>query len=217
MAWIYLITNDINQKQYIGKTEYENIQKRWKEHLRDYKKQCCEKRPLYDAMKKYGIEHFHIQEIEYVPPEKNLEEREQYWVNYYDTYRNGYNATKGGDGKHYLDYNLIIETYQQCQNCAKTAEIIGCHEDSVRQVLKKYNIIIKTSAEVNKISNGKSVEMYDLNNNYIQTFPSANEAIRFIKPEYKNKKPPGGMANHIISVCKGKRKTAYGYIWHFAN
>lgn len=217
MAWIYLITNDINQKQYIGKTEYENIQKRWKEHLKDYKKQRYEKRPLYDAMKKYGIEHFHIQEVEYIPPNENLEEREQYWISYYDTYHNGYNATKGGDGKHYLDYNLIIETYKQYQNCSKTAEIIGCNEDSVKQVLKKYNIVIKPSTEVNKISNGKSVEMYDLNNNYIQTFPSAHEAIRFVKPEYKNKKPPGGMVNHITSVCKGKRKTAYGYIWHFAN
>lgn len=62
-------------------------------------------------MMKYGPEYFHIQEIEYVPPEGDLEEREQYWIAQYDTFHNGYNATKGGDGKHYLDYDLIIKTY----------------------------------------------------------------------------------------------------------
>jgi len=31
-------------------------------------------------MNKYGIEHFHIKEVEYVPPEVNLEEREVYWI-----------------------------------------------------------------------------------------------------------------------------------------
>jgi hypothetical protein len=31
-------------------------------------------------MNKYGIEHFHIEPIEYVPPEINLEEREIYWI-----------------------------------------------------------------------------------------------------------------------------------------
>ncbi len=217
MAYIYLITNDLNGKQYIGKTEYENIYKRWKEHLRDYKKEQCEKRPLYNAMNRYGIEHFHIEEIEYVPPEIDLETREIYWINYYNTYYNGYNATLGGDGKHYLDYNLIIQTYKELQNCNKVAKQLNCSEDSVRYVLKKYNIPILSSAEISKINKSKSVNMYDLNNNYLQTFISANEAARFIKPEYKNKKPPGGIVNHITDVCKNKRKTAYGYIWRFAN
>ena len=217
MAWIYLITNDINQKQYIGKTEYENIQKRWKEHLRDYKKQRYEKRPLYDAMNKYGVKHFHIQEIEYVPPEIDLEEREQYWINYYDTYHNGYNATKGGDGKHYLNYEEIIQTYKKIQNCAKTAELLNCHEDSVRQILKKYNIPILSPAEISKKTKSKQILMYDLNNNFLCSFDSANDAARYVRPDFQNKKPNGGVVSHITDVCKGKRKTAYGYIWHFAN
>ena len=64
MAYIYKITNDINGKSYIGKTEKNNIQERWKDHLIDYKKRRTEKRPLYSAMNKYGIEHFHIEQIE---------------------------------------------------------------------------------------------------------------------------------------------------------
>ena len=64
MGYIYKITNDVNGKMYIGKTERENPEDRWKEHLRGYKKERFEKRPLYYAMNKYGTEHFHFEVIE---------------------------------------------------------------------------------------------------------------------------------------------------------
>lgn len=51
MAFIYKITNDINQKVYIGKTERE-VEERFKEHCRAYRQERYEKRPLYAAMKK---------------------------------------------------------------------------------------------------------------------------------------------------------------------
>jgi hypothetical protein len=59
-------------------------------------------------MRKYGIEHFHISLIEETC---QPEERERYWIEYFSSFKNGYNATHGGDGKSYLDYNLIITTY----------------------------------------------------------------------------------------------------------
>lgn len=63
MAFIYVITNDINGKQYVGKTN-NTIEKRFQEHIRDSKRRKCEKRPLYSAMNKYGIEHFSIAILE---------------------------------------------------------------------------------------------------------------------------------------------------------
>ena len=63
MAYIYKIINDMNQKIYVGKTEF-SIEKRFKEHCADVFKERNEKRPLYSAMRKYGIEHFHIELIE---------------------------------------------------------------------------------------------------------------------------------------------------------
>lgn len=47
------------------------------------------------AINKYGKENFLIEEIERCPKEK-LDEREVYWISYYDSYHNGYNSTKGG-------------------------------------------------------------------------------------------------------------------------
>ena len=63
MAYIYQITNKINNKIYIGKTEF-SIEKRFKEHCKDAYDNKKEKRPLYAAMRKYGIENFEISLIE---------------------------------------------------------------------------------------------------------------------------------------------------------
>lgn len=204
MAYIYQITNDINGKIYIGKTE-RTIQERWREHCRDYLKRNYEKRPLYSAMKKYGIEHFHIELIEETD---KPEEREKFWIEQKRSFKTGYNATLGGDGKKYLDYDLIIATYKQVQSQIETARIIGCFDDTVRMVLQQNDIPILSSEEVNIAKNGLIINQYDLYNNYIQSFPSAHAAANSL-----GKKG----VSHITDVCKGKRKTAYGFIWRFAN
>ena len=59
MAFIYKIVNDINEKIYVGKTT-SSIEERFKEHCKDCLRTRKEKRPLYDAMQKYGKEHFQI-------------------------------------------------------------------------------------------------------------------------------------------------------------
>lgn len=76
MGYIYKITNDINQKSYIGKTEY-SIEKRFKEHCSESEQERSWNRPLYRAMRKYGIEHFSISLIEETD---NTAEAEQYWI-----------------------------------------------------------------------------------------------------------------------------------------
>ena len=63
MAYIYQITNDINGKVYIGKTE-QSIEKRFSEHCQDAYKERNITRPLYSAMRKYGLEHFHIEMLD---------------------------------------------------------------------------------------------------------------------------------------------------------
>jgi len=78
MAFIYVITNDINNKQYVGKTNG-NIQKRFHEHVLDSRKRRCEKRPLYNAMRKYGVEHFYIEILEECLAEEAAN-KEIYWI-----------------------------------------------------------------------------------------------------------------------------------------
>lgn len=209
MAYIYQIVNDINQKVYVGKTEF-SIEKRFKEHCNDAYHNRCEKRPLYAAMRKYGIENFHIELIEKT---NNPEEREIYWIEQKRSFKNGYNATIGGDGRRYIDYDLVIETYKQCQSMTETSKRLNIHQDSVSSILHSNNIPILSGSEVSRQKLGQVINQYDLEKNYIQSFPSVRVAAAFLK----GKNYQSGVVSHITDVCKGKRKTAYGYIWQYAN
>ena len=209
MAYIYKIIIDINDKVYIGKTEF-SIKKRLAEHCRDALRERNEKRPLYSAMKKYGVEHFFIELVE----ETNVpEEREAYWIKYYNSFEKGYNATLGGDGKKYIDYDLVIQTYKKELNAVTTANILNISPDSVRKILKENNVEIISSQEISAKKNSKKVEMFDLNDNYIRTFNSMIEAGKYLIDNKKSNCKLTTIRQHISEVVRGKRKTCAGFKW----
>lgn len=163
-------------------------------------------------MNKYGIEHFHIELIE----ETDIpEEREIYWIEKYRSFKNGYNATLDGDGKKYIDYDLVISTYKELLSITETAKKIGISEDSVSNIVhNQKDITILSASEVNILKNGYIINQYNKNTKeFIQSFPSIKAAARAVT----NKEKIGGEASHIMDVCKGKRKSAYGYYWQFAD
>lgn len=100
---IYKWTNKINNKSYIGQTIDE--QGRKKDHIR-----CKYKCYFHNAIKKYGIENFDYEVIEYVK-ESQLSEREIYWISYYDTHNKekGYNLTEGGEGTRGFSHGFTDE------------------------------------------------------------------------------------------------------------
>lgn len=93
MGAIYVITNHINNKQYVGQTS-RTIEKRYKEHLYA----ACMESPamaIDKAIKKYGKDNFSISQLEECD-NSQLDEKEIYWINELDTYHLGYNMTRGG-------------------------------------------------------------------------------------------------------------------------
>ena len=87
---IYKIENNINHKVYIGQSR--NIERRWQRHKiadGDY--------TIHKALQKYGIENFTFSILEECDV-NDLDEREIYWIEYFDSYHKGYNQTMGGQG-----------------------------------------------------------------------------------------------------------------------
>ena len=213
MAYIYQIINDINDKIYVGKTEF-SIEKRFKEHCQDAFRERNEKRPLYSAMRKYGVEHFHIELIEETD---KPEERERYWIEQKRSFKNGYNATLGGDGKRYIDYDLVITTYRKIQNASKTAETLGICEDSVIKILKSRDEPIVPAQEVVIRQFGKITNMYDLNGEFLRSFPSTNAAAEYMVQNGLTGCKKTTIKQHITEVCTGRRKTAAKFKWQYAD
>lgn len=208
MGYIYKITNDINDKVYIGKTLLPSIEDRFKEHLHDYTRKEYATRPLYKAMKKYGIEHFSIALIgEY--PDEELSTMEIYWIGYYNGYEHGYNATRGGDGKQQFNYQDIIERLKEMPYPVIIANEFGCCADIPRQLAHQYGIPIKNlNTETKKIP----ILRLDQQGNILERYDTLMEAGEWCLQNHLSKNSSlSGLIRHITDVAKGIRKTAYGY------
>jgi hypothetical protein len=66
-------------------------------------------------MNKYGIENFIIEQL-IECDELELNSYECMFIDKFDTYKNGYNATKGGDGSILFDYKEIVKLYKECSS-----------------------------------------------------------------------------------------------------
>ena len=206
MPYIYKITNQINNKCYIGKTMKINPLERWKEHQRDMKKEDEQHRAIYRALNKYGIDNFIFEIIEETTAEL-LNKKERYYIQYFDSFHNGYNETLGGDGTTYLELpeEEICKFYLEHLSIQKTAQYFQHDRETIQQILYKYNIPTLSSGQIAKINQGNSVAQIDKNTNkIIHIFATVGEADQAT-----------GGSKHIGSVCQGKRKTAAGYKWKY--
>ena len=205
---IYCITNMLNNKKYIGKT-LDSLEKRFNEHIRDSRRERCEKRPLYDAFNKHGIENFKIELVEECSYEL-LSNREIYWIQKLDTYSNGYNATLGGDGRVLYNYEEILQKFQDGMLIKDLAKYFECGQDTISKIIK--------NSDENTFSNSiakssKEIYQYSKDNVFIQKFSSRMDAARYLVEQGIIPELNTGIVSHISAVVKGTRKTAYGFVW----
>ncbi len=99
MAYIYVITNNINGKTYVGQTAT-TIANRWRSHVNSFNrfaKTGEDPTNLKRAMLKYGIENFSICML-YECEESELDSLEEIYIELMDSRNSGYNMTTGGGG-----------------------------------------------------------------------------------------------------------------------
>jgi group I intron endonuclease len=93
---VYKITNNVNGKSYIGFTG-NTIFERFEQHKKDAIK-IRDNRKFYNAINKYGTDVWKIELLELVDSAEVAKQKEIELIEKFDTYKNGYNSTKGGDG-----------------------------------------------------------------------------------------------------------------------
>lgn len=212
IGYIYKITNKINGKLYIGQTT-KTIEKRWQTHKTDALRNNKRDYPLYRAMRKYGIENFEICLVEECPIDK-LDEREIYWIKYYNsTKANGYNISLGGKGLKLLDLDEeeVIKAYKITNNLYRTAKLFNCSHNTIHDILEKHNIKIKTSTAHAK-DRGINICQYDNSKKLIHTFQSLNEASNWVK-DNKLTKSKDPRKNIELAILKDRK--LYGYYWDY--
>lgn len=206
MSYIYKITNTLNGKSYIGKTE-RDIYLRFSEHKAEAKANRAINRPLYRAINKYGIDSFTIELLEET---NDAEEREIYWIEFFGTYsKNGYNATLGGEGTAKLNYPEMLEYYlQNYENISirEMANNLKVDYWSYLDFVKSKKLGIKRTN-----FNKKSVQLLEDN----QIFKSLSDAARYVISLGISNSRVDAVAHKISLNCRQQRKSAFGFTWQF--
>lgn len=91
----YVYKHTLNGKNYIGFTGL-NLEKRLKKHMNNSKNGIDTH--FYRAIRKYGVEEIKSEVLYETDSFNEALEMERYFISKYDSYKNGYNMTNGGDG-----------------------------------------------------------------------------------------------------------------------
>lgn len=173
---IYKITNHINGKIYVGQT-VKSLKERFQKHCwgttenDSYHLNMAIKK----AIKKYGKENFTIELIEEVETAK-LDEREIYWISYYDSYNKGYNCTKGGQNGatrptalSWQVENEVIEAKYLGFSIKEIGEVYNIDRTTVHNIFKRHRLKMPSKRNLEDRINIKEFKLF------LNTFPTMKQ------------------------------------------
>lgn len=237
-GYIYLILNDINPEEvYVGQT-VTTADTRWRSHISQIKNHTPTDK-LHNKMEYYGKEHFAMEVIETHSCEykddliDKLDEREIYYIAFFNSYQNGLNSTRGGrcnvdhmkrnvvqydiygskiaeyeavdDIKKFLNRQCVSSVYSCCYGEIKYAYgFIWRYKDDE---LEKYPL--PTDKEIReaiiRIKSLGKIKQYSLVGELLHVYTDVNEAIEATRVS----------RYQIINSCSGNKVTGGGFVWRF--
>lgn len=155
MCGIYKITNKLNGKCYIGQSI--DIIQRWRHH-RNYPKSISHY-PLYLAFQEYGLENFTFEVLEECDIQE-LDIKEQFYIQKYHSYSNGYNQTIGGQSAGHV-VKLTDEDVQVIYDLLQYSSV------SQNEIAALFTVGVDTISEINHgKTRRKDGMIYPLRNNH---------------------------------------------------
>lgn len=244
-GFVYITTNHINNKKYIGQKTYDKNNK-WKSYLGSgiYLKR---------AINKYGIENFTKEIIEDCDTKEYLDEREKYWIEYYNAVKSDefYNIASGGNGGE-TRVGYSEEQFRKSEEFRKkrareslprgeksgvskltelqVIEIIERlkNNDFTTDIAKDYHVSTETISSIRNhntwthLTNGIVFDdiSYHRKERVRKTKPVVqyNEDGNYITTYVSARvaeKETGISHKLISSVCNGQKRIAHGFIWRF--
>lgn len=100
---IYIITNTVNGKQYIGQTT-KTFKRRYWHHKWCLENKCHCNSHLQKAWNKYGAQSFTFKVLKIINNNEDIDELEKYYIAQYNTIITGYNIQSGGQPENLHKY-----------------------------------------------------------------------------------------------------------------
>jgi len=208
--FIYKAVSKTTGKVYIGQTT-QTLQERINQHnSHAYGHQY--NYHFHNAIRKYGSEDFTYEIIEDdIKTIEVLNEREKYWIAYYNSYYDGYNSTLGGEGCVRRDDEMIVKLFKEGYTTQEICEITGYNRQTI---YRSYSINgltednNKRRAEQNRERCSRTVDQYSLDGKYIKTWPSATECGKNL-----------GNQGLISAICRQEKSilSAYGFLFKYTD
>ena len=245
MNEVYLITNLVNGKRYVGVTHCGYLN-RYKGHIQSAKQ--GRRTALYDAMRKYGIDSFVVELVESNIPDELIGYVEMYYISKYNTFidnRCGYNMTLGGGGV--AGYHFSEESRHKMSEaqkgkkmseefCKKTSERLtgGKLSKECREAISRSRKGRFTQEEnpfygrhhtqdvkeiISKTNSKFPVAQIDVNTGEVlNTFRNCVYAAQWLIENNKTSANKKTVASRICLLCRCddyKSHTAYGFHWRY--
>lgn len=217
-GYVYLTTNDVNNKIYVGKRQKPRFEKWYKgsgTHLK------C-------AFKKYGRDKFHTRVLEWCKTEEALCEAEKKWIAFYRGMGiEMYNIAEGGKGGNMVEWSELSPEWRAEINKKNSISHIGKkngfygkhHSEAMKEHLRETSLryaykdlprplIIRQRKHRQKMP--KVAQCDKKTGELIKVWDNWCEASRAVSPNNRTG------YSHIGECCRGERKSAYGYGWRLA-
>lgn len=228
---------------YVGQT-IQGSEKRFKEHcmIAEHTKRNLH---MYNSMRKYGIDNFEMTVLESDVDVCDLDEREMYYIEKYDTFKNGYNSTLGGGGMRGYHHSeetrkkmgeAISKSMWKINTPERTAKIIATqkgrkfsdeHKQHIREAcvgkrLGRNNAFYgkshtdETKRIISEANSKYSVCMIDATTDeVVHVFDSVRQAATFCIESTLTSAKLSSVMYRIYYTCNGSQRLCYNHRWKY--